>query len=442
MAPSERNADIIGVFTALGVVNVFDHFRLSRRHRHGITWRQIREDQVVAARCDVILADSTKRFTNAQLRTARGYDSDHEVLCAWFKTGSLSRQRGYLNARKSIPPMSIQDPTVSDTLFEALVQRVSRPTRTARERKPWISEDTWLLVDQRAQARRQSTLSDEALTALNRQIQRSLRKDRKQHAIAAGAAIEAALDGDNLQEAWNLAKGWYRQASNYVPKPSRQDFIDVCEERTALYRATPPPGAGIPLHVDPYDVLDEIPDEGEIADACQSLRLGRASGASGIKPEHLRKWLRDYHHPDGDSAPWQTVVELVQRAFSHGDLPQALSRSILVVIPKPQGGNRGLGLLETLLKLIEKIIDVRLTSAITFHPGLHGFRKKRGCGTAILECKLEQEKAIFQGHTLFQAFVDLTKAYDTLDRDRTLEILTGYGVGSNVTRILRRFGTG
>ena len=33
-------------------------------------------------------------------------------------------------------------------------------------------------------------------------------------------------------------------------------------------------------------------------------------------------------------------------------------------------------------------------------------------------------------------FLDLTKAYDALDRSRTLEILKGYGVGERVRRLL------
>ena len=36
-------------------------------------------------------------------------------------------------------------------------------------------------------------------------------------------------------------------------------------------------------------------------------------------------------------------------------------------------------------------------------------------------------------------FLDLTKAYDALDRSRSLEILKGYGVGDRVRRMLREY---
>ena len=36
-------------------------------------------------------------------------------------------------------------------------------------------------------------------------------------------------------------------------------------------------------------------------------------------------------------------------------------------------------------------------------------------------------------------FLDLTKAYDALDRSRSLEILEGYGVGPRVRRLLRTY---
>ena len=40
---------------------------------------------------------------------------------------------------------------------------------------------------------------------------------------------------------------------------------------------------------------------------------------------------------------------------------------------------------------------------------------------------------------LYVIFLDLTKAYDALDRSRSLEILKVYGVGERVRRMLREY---
>ena len=40
---------------------------------------------------------------------------------------------------------------------------------------------------------------------------------------------------------------------------------------------------------------------------------------------------------------------------------------------------------------------------------------------------------------LYMIFLDLTKAYDALDRSRILEILEGYGVGPRARRLLQAY---
>ena len=85
------------------------------------------------------------------------------------------------------------------------------------------------------------------------------------------------------------------------------------------------------------------------------------------------------------------------------------------------------------------ILHRRLTSGIKFHDALHGFREGRGTGTATLEAKLLQQLSDIREKVLYVIFLDLTKAYDALDRSRSLEILKGYGVGDRVRRILQEY---
>ena len=80
-------------------------------------------------------------------------------------------------------------------------------------------------------------------------------------------------------------------------------------------------------------------------------------------------------------------------------------------------------------KVVAAILHRRLTTAITYHNALHGFRSGRGTGTATLEAKLLQKLAAMREEVLYVILMDLTNAYDVLDRSRSLEILEGYRVG-------------
>ena len=76
-----------------------------------------------------------------------------------------------------------------------------------------------------------------------------------------------------------------------------------------------------------------------------------------------------------------------------GDIPQELGWMILVLIPKGTTDTRGIGLMETLWKVVEVLIDTLLGAIPQMHDALHGFRSERGTGSAIMEVKLAQELA-------------------------------------------------
>ena len=70
---------------------------------------------------------------------------------------------------------------------------------------------------------------------------------------------------------------------------------------------------------------------------------------------------------------------------------------------------------------------------------LHRFRLGCGTVTAAIKAKLLQDLTALRETVLFKVFLELQKAYDTLDWDRCLEILAAYGVLPRVLRIIRTY---
>ena len=67
--------------------------------------------------------------------------------------------------------------------------------------------------------------------------------------------------------------------------------------------------------------------------------------------------------------------------------------TVLVIITKGNTNTRGIGLLETLWKVVEALIETCLRVSLQMNNFLHGFRAGRGTRTAIMELKLAQELA-------------------------------------------------
>ena len=90
---------------------------------------------------------------------------------------------------------------------------------------------------------------------------------------------------------------------------------------------------------------------------------------------------------------WGKLVELTQTAFREGEMLEEATWQTVVLIPKGNKEYRGIGLVEVTWKVVAAILHRQLTTAITYHDTLHGFRAGRGTGTATLESKLLQQLA-------------------------------------------------
>ena len=73
---------------------------------------------------------------------------------------------------------------------------------------------------------------------------------------------------------------------------------------------------------------------------------------------------------------------------------------------------------------MEAAISWRL-KFIDFHNCLHGGLEHRGAGTAIIEVKLAQQLVYLEQEAFYSFFLDLKKAFDSIDREQVILLLEG-----------------
>ncbi len=190
----------------------------------------------------------------------------------------------------------------------------------------------------------------------------------------------------------------------------------------------------LPINKDPIPVEDETPTDGELREAVKELTNGRTGGASGMHAEDVKAWVHGIQLEEdpkdrlanvdkGDN--WRLFLKLAQAVWDHGDIPPQLLWVVVVLIPKGGGDYCGIGLLEPIWKVCKCIIDKRLNT-FDLHESLHGCWNGRGTGTAGIEAKLAQQLAHLEQVPFYGVFIDLKKAFDTMDRERCILILEGY----------------
>ena len=73
-----------------------------------------------------------------------------------------------------------------------------------------------------------------------------------------------------------------------------------------------------------------------------------------------------------------------------GDIPKELVWNVLVLIPTGNTDTWGIGLIKTLWKVVESLIDTHLRVSLQLHDVLNGFRARRGTGTDIMNLNISQ----------------------------------------------------
>ncbi len=80
-------------------------------------------------------------------------------------------------------------------------------------------EESWCLIDHRANLRQRRFLCCRGGRQLKQRINALLKTDRAAQTKRTGKATDAALLTGDIREAFRFLQGWYRDVMNVVPKP-------------------------------------------------------------------------------------------------------------------------------------------------------------------------------------------------------------------------------
>ena len=162
--------------------------------------------------------------------------------------------------------------------------------------------------------------------------------------------------------------------------------------------------------------LDEVLSVKEITKAIEKLRSGKAAEVDRIPPELWK---------DGGPALHSKLHELLGCCWEQGKLPSDLRDSFIVPWYKNKGENsdrsnhRSITLLSIAGKILARVLPNRLVPTIAedhLPETQCGFRAKRGSTDMVFVLRQLQEKCRELNKGLYVAFVELTKAFDTVTR--------------------------
>lgn len=187
--------------------------------------------------------------------------------------------------------------------------------------------------------------------------------------------------------------------------------------------ATPIVGTSGPLDL-------EVPiSEKEVSTAIRELNSGKCPGEDGLAAEQFKN--------AGPTLAYHIAEVLNENSFN-GDL----GKGVVVAIPKPGkspevGNLRPITLLNTIRKLLSLVILNRIRRIVEEYldQSQCGFRQNRGTGDAVWAHKFMVAKAIKYKWKVHILGIDLSKAFDTVNREKLVQVLQTF-VGTDELKLI------
>ena len=434
---------------------------------------------------DLVLVN--RRFRSSVLdtrtyRDARSFvDTDHELVvcrvrlklrsqkkrntCAQLNSEILSHDR---NTRKDfqaslnelLPDMQREEKSSEAmwSFFKDKVMAAAEKSLPKRQRHipQWMTPDLLSHISQKADAFRawdsaKNTPEGPALQKAYRrarnQCTASVNKAKQQHWKKAANQLERDMKRNNVQNVFAKLRRFglskpnplnnIKDANGKLLYETDEKLKRWCEYYSSLLNRTSEVDDEIFDSIHPADVPDDEPPPSlkEVKDAILRLKNRKSPGVCQITAEMLKH---------GGPELTRCLHAIISVVWQTEKCPQDWRDSVVVTIFKKKDATvcdnyRGISLLSIAgkvyaLTLLNRV-SARMEATISEHQC--GFRSGRGTSDQLFTLNQILSNAFEYNVPTHTCFVDLKKAYDTVNRPALWQVLRQVGLSTKVQRLLR-----
>ena len=164
----------------------------------------------------------------------------------------------------------------------------------------------------------------------------------------------------------------------------------------------------------------------------------KTSSTSGSIPTTILKQCVNAYLPH--------LTNSINYSPQHSSFPQELKLSEVIPVykrlnPLQKENYRPLSLLPQVSKVFERIIHKQIMNCMTdkLAHSITGFRKSHGTQNSLVVMLEQWKRALDKGEYVSALFMDLSKAFDTINHDLLIAKLNAYGFSKEALELMKSY---
>ena len=447
--------------------NQIDHVLINKRFRNSVNDTRVyraadigSDHYLVCTTIKLRLKTQPKEKKNNRVKYDTAKLKEKDIL----KTFKIQLRNRYQVLEEEAPEVEEDEEVERDSeMMEKAYVEVAEAVlgRPRRKKKPWISEKSWKLVEQRENINKEiiGTKSERIKKQLkikykekDKETKRSIKLDKKKWIEDIASKAEEASKKQHMKTLYGLTKTLCnerpRQSNSVMDK--RGNLINgkkAEQERWTEYfkevlnREDPINPITEEEEVELKDMIEEIdtqePTPGEVREVIKGLQNGKAPGIDSITAELLKADIE---------FSTQKVHQLLQKIWQQEKIPMNWKKGLIIKLAKKGNlkdckNSRGITLLSVVGKILGRIIIDRIRRGIDsrLRKEQAGYRRGRGTTEQVFILRNIIEQVNEWQATLHLTFVDFEKAFDSVHRESLWLIMKKYGIPEKIVKIVKTF---